>query len=125
MFYRIIGIIIIHIVFLFPVNLYSSSLREDYELSEQCGKRCEEHFIKILKPLNFNIYHSHYNKRLNKCFILFYNGSVKYLKDVNENRLYGWVTLDKDGNTLLCSVRDKECKSEKEWDLLIKPYMEE
>jgi len=93
----------------------------DYQLQEQCGKRSEEYSKKFT---NSRFHQNHYNKKLNKCFILVNESekSGKGLFDVNESKIYG-IYSTKD--YLSCYVLEKECKSEEEWDSLVKPYMEE
>lgn len=115
------------ISFLIPSNIFSSSTKEVYELQERCKKPCQE-YIRVGNPypnLNKAVYHytNHYNKKLNKCFIsltVYHPTAAKLVIDVHENKTYGHYSSD-----VLCSVLDKECKSEKESDLLVKPYMEE
>jgi hypothetical protein len=121
--------------------------KEQYQLQEQCGKRCNEIFKEkydgrdgiIPNPnKSYWIYkHSnHFNKKMNKCFQLEDIGTytqkgeviqiTKELFDINENRQYGVLRNTGKTNELYeCFVLDKKCKSEKEWDLLVKPYMED
>ncbi|MHB8138002.1 MAG: hypothetical protein ACYDGO_06380 [Smithellaceae bacterium] len=104
------------------------STKELYNLQEKCGKQSEEWYGNKDKPLS---YQSHYNKKLNKCFILVsvntdsdYQGEMLF--DVNENKEYGTYVRGKKSDTIdLCDVLEKECKSFEEWKSLIKPYMEE
>ena len=126
-----------------PQNIYSSSKEEDYRLQEKCGKRCDEMFKKELgngitsdeSSSMISSYQSHYNKKMNKCFILVKETSYlkdkkrdvilnKELIDINENKYYGSFSKY-GGMTNNCIVSGEECKSEEEWDLLVKPYMEE
>jgi predicted AlkP superfamily phosphohydrolase/phosphomutase len=75
-------------------------------------------------------YTNHYNKKLNKCFILvdeaYKSGDSfgKVLIDVNENKDYGMYSQNS-GKKSNCWVGDKSCESSFEWDDLSKPYMEE
>ena len=125
--FRIFLLLIILILFV-PLTTYSSSIKEDYELQERCEKSCQE-YIRIGNPypdLDKSSYHyrSHYNKILNKCFLsLTVSSSIspktKMVIDVQEHKTYGFYNGDS-----LCSVLDKKCNSEKEWDLLVKPLME-
>ena len=127
-----------------------SSLKETYESQERCGKRAEEIFKKkygnstqISKEglsTNSYDYACHYNRKLNKCFMLinkvtcFYGkkkGSFfsfmqdyKELKDINENVTYGTFLHDSD-EPPACQVLGKPYKTQQEWDALVKPYMEE
>jgi hypothetical protein len=129
--------------FLLPQNTYSSSKEEDYKLQERCGKYCDEMFKREFgngltsdeSSSMISSYQNHYNKKLNKCFILVKTTSylkvkkrdvllVKELVDINENKFYG--SFSKSGEMIVfCNVSGKECKSEQEWDKLVKPYMEE
>ena len=124
-------------------NVYGASAKEDYELQEKCGKRCEEMFKKeygrqgFAKDGTLNSYQNHYNKKLNKCFILVSTTVppqdkqtdflyMKFLSDINENKEYGsFLKSHKDPRPLTCYVLEKTCVSEMGWNLLIKPYMEE
>jgi hypothetical protein len=74
-----VGIIIILICsfLLLPQYTYSSQ-KEDYELREKCGKYCDEIFKREYgngltsdeSSSMISSYQNHYNKKLNKCFIL-------------------------------------------------------
>jgi hypothetical protein len=128
-----------------PTYIYSSSTKEDYELHEKCGKRCEEVFKKeygkgITSDKSGQMmsnYQNHYNKKLNKCFINITTTNypkdkktdiliMKNLWDVNENKEYGsFIRWRKSSTPNDCRVLDKSCGSENEWDLLVKPYMED
>jgi len=121
-------------------------LKEEYDLQERCGNQSEEIFkekyhsqddIVIFTDDGFKIYEhrNHYNKKMNKCFqiirIEYRNGEkggaiTKELFDINENRKYGFFENSWGPNKINdCNVLDKECKSESEWDKLVKPYMED
>ena len=81
----------------------SAGQKEDYELQERCSKRVLERLKEDdLKSSQPPIYTNHYNKKMNKCFIVveeitrvddrnntskFYKG--KYLYDINEMKWYG------------------------------------
>ena len=144
---KYLGIIIILICsfFLLPQNTYSSSKEEDYKLQERCGKYCDEMFRKVYgngltSDENSSIisgYQNHYNKKLNKCFILITSKDypkdkktdvllMKNIYDFNENKEYGsFSKFRKDVTPSDCNISEKTCNSEQEWDLLVKPYMEE
>jgi hypothetical protein len=121
------------------------TLKEGYDLQERCGRRAAELFEKfygdgISKGMISN-YTCHYNRRLNKCFILLTSrgyskkekgekdlgGSTdKGLWDVNENKPYAqFFKFYKVSTSMQCDVGDKTCRSEFEWDSLVRPYMEE
>jgi hypothetical protein len=119
---------------------------EDYELQGRCGKSAAAFFANCFGAGNkyddfgqtINTYTNHYNKKLNKCFILvdgvtFPNDKKKYhmsrgrtLFDVIENKYYGFFgTGGSEDSQPPCEMLNKECHSEAEWDALVKPYMEE
>jgi len=126
----------------FSFNSHAGS-KEDYELQERCGKRADERFrteygngFSSDKDSNYMfVYRNHYNAKLNKCFILVTTTTIPKqesrnimiltnLYDVNENKEYASIVTVKQ-NIFGCWVLDKLCKTENEWNLLIKPYMEE
>ena len=117
-------IIFFTILFMFVVG-YSNDKKVDYQLQKQCKKDSEKFFKKDNNDLSIRSYKNHYNKKLNKCFILIddENVNAKFLYDVKENKRYG-ATVDL-GDKILGKVLEKECKSKSECDLLVKPYMEE
>lgn len=138
--------ILIHILMIFGIAsaVYAASVREEYELQEKCGKRCEEIFKKenqFVKTTSdgqmLSGYQNHYNKKLNKCFILIETTNypndkktdilyMKWIFDVNENKEYGSVNkFRKNPSVSGCYVLERTCTSVREWDLLVKPYMEE
>ena len=127
-----------------PVSLSNqdNDRKVDYQLQESCGKSSRELFTErygngLLQIDNQNIivsYKNHYNKKLNKCFILLKSETVVKreiiqtlitLGDLNENKEYGRFQFTKENQFVGCVLLEKECKSESEWDLLVKPYMEE
>jgi hypothetical protein len=125
----------------------TTTAKDLYELSERCGKTCaqrfkEEYGKEGTYPYNGQLitrgYTSHYNAKLNKCFILIEDSVIskeasksKLLWDINENKEYGQYFAFREDKklfhmkTTLCVVLEMSCKSEQEWDLLVKPYMEE
>jgi hypothetical protein len=111
-----------------------------YQLQERCGKSAAEVFAKLYsngyvklegKDFHFN-YQAHYNAHLNKCFFLEISGSFEKnnttpeyrLFDLLENREYGSFTQTPDG-MIFCNVQETTCSSRSEWDILVKPYMNE
>jgi hypothetical protein len=105
------------------VTVGGCSNKEMDQLQEQCKKNCEEFFTKSYEKKYSGFYASHYNRKLNKCFMMLYNPVTnrKILYDVNKSNLHGLFTHD----GVSCYVYEKKCKSEGEWDELVKPYMEE
>jgi len=138
-------ILIIGILFLASYTCFADDQKLDrkniYDLQEKCGKRCDEYFknengngtINDKEQLGNVSYQSHYNKKMNKCLILLNEKGVKKnndkiykmktLLDVNEKKKFGFFYNF--GTLTFCDVLEKKCKSEEEWNLLVKPYMEE
>jgi hypothetical protein len=105
------------------------------QLQENCGKESDKFITKEYGNIEMFTRRNHYNKRLNKCFVLvsFYNNNIsnigglqETLYDPFENRKYGNLFIDHaDGSKITCNLLDTHCKSYDEWNSLIKPYMEE
>ena len=114
--------------------------KEAYELQEQCGKSATRFFEERTGSVKADVgdfhrtYRSHYNGRLNKCFILIRSiakdkegseyGMMIGLFDVHENIIYGFFrkAYDKIDE---CVMQDRKCTSEREWSVLAGPFMEE
>ena len=111
-------------------------------LQEKCANAAKEYYESRSKnPDCRPIYESHYNKKLDKCFILVktfctpFSNSMELI-DVFERKVYGhfivgrngcskaWVDCEGLGMGKLCDD-DKKCKTWREVEALIKPYMEE
>ena len=120
------------LILLFAVSAYAyaQSVKEAYELQERCGKRAQEVFNKEYGNGNLNTgvmatYTNHYNRKLNKCFVIVKSISYpkeknkwgtltdKSLWDINEMKDYGefvkFSNMDKPSG---CYVLDKRCNSE-------------
>jgi len=117
------------------------------EMSERCGKLVEKLFKerwttgKTDDGKMRGRFESHYNAKLNKCFLLeivtLVTGDratnkaalieIQALWDANEKRQYGWFKeYDSPGAIQSnCYVQNTACRSKEEWVNLIKPYMEE
>lgn len=138
----LIPLFFISIIFSLLSNSYAASIKEEYELQERCSKRAEELFRKEYgNETMSNYYTNHYNRKLNKCFILVTETSIhedketreklgvsstyKTLLDINENKEYGGFFKFSKGGLMQCEVLGKHCNSESEWDAFVKPYMEE
>jgi hypothetical protein len=129
-------------------SLSEKKVKEDYKLQVQCGKQCKEYFDKEYgngfinwgsgEQLTSN-YTDHYNKKLNKCFIQITSIEVvknienkfkrivtKTLFDLNENNKYAsFIQFENDNEPVNCRILEEYCNSIKEWDSLVKPYMED
>jgi hypothetical protein len=135
-----IGVLIIFQIII--INAYTQSVKEQYELQERCGKDAAAFFDKFKKefqsiPNTGVSYTCHYNKKLNKCFILITSISTpsdeyphpsitKTLCDVNENKVNAYFFMFTDTMKIMqCTVLDKHYATEAEWDAAVKQYMEE
>jgi len=118
------------------------------ELQEQCVNRSKEYFKKeygngMINGENgerlISKYTNHYNEKLNKCYILITstefirnkenkieNIGLKTLFELNENKEYGsLIKFENDNKLINCRILEKYCNLEREWDLVVKPYMED
>ena len=130
-------------------NSHADSTKEEQQLREWCDEAAENYFKRIYGSGYYksseaiSLYYSisHYNRKLNKCFVLltgqFFPRTMeemekhgittdKELWDINENTLYGWfIKFSKFKKPLNCRLLGKDCNSESQWDSFVKPYMEE
>ncbi|HLZ17992.1 MAG TPA: hypothetical protein VKO67_00190 [Smithellaceae bacterium] len=115
--------------------------KENAALQEQCKNRCEAYFMKEFGDKVFDnkeragsiSYKSHYNRKMNSCFIVLdengYERSADKLYEKKtllapaDNKKYGFFYNI--GTSTVCDVAGKKCRSEDEWDDLVKPYMKE
>jgi hypothetical protein len=123
----------------------ANGARENFE-RKYCGDQSQIYPSGCLVVDLFGTYYwsyeSHYNKKLDKCFLLAhghtgFQGLPKFndysLIDVFEGKVYAiyFARTGYEKNPFLypdvaeCSVRDKQCKSLVEFENLIRPYMEE
>lgn len=119
------------------VPVPEKSTKEISKLKEKCEKQTKKIFskqyndgsIENSKGTFLYKYKNHYNKKLNKCFMVITEDGVleryKKLLDVDENNSYGSVRINNEQENLGCYLLEKKCKSEDEWDLIVKPYMEQ
>ena len=116
--------------------------KQSYELRERCNDAAKQFFHRrygsgydkmVMKGQAEN-YVNHYNTKLNKCFALIIIntknekenvwGKSKELWDIGKTGMVGLFseyTYSKD--IFFCTVNEVDCKSEKEWDMLIAPYI--
>jgi len=104
---------------------------------EQSGKFVREEYGKAFEVLDhqfiWNSYQNHYNKKMNRCFVLTVRKIEAYkdgaaitytrLTDMNDKAAYGYLIVDRD--RFVCYVSGKVCTSMVEWEKLITPYMKE
>lgn len=114
---------------LFLLVSCEKSLSNDREFDYQSQKQCcdaSENFFKTKYHVKGS-YQCHYNTKLHKCFILISLSSsdrVIGLMDVKQNKYYGIFYLNANG-IQSCKVSGRKCKSEEEWNKLVRPYMTE
>ena len=105
-----------------------------YQLKKSCERLAAEIFNRETAGDDDRVdYRAHYNARLHKCFyaetyISPTPGGVNtwvYLSDLEQNRIYGGFHKSTNLGLFYCSLQDKECHSEVEWNDLVKPYMED
>ncbi len=125
----------------------AASATEEYALSERCGKRAEEFYREAKKEADrasrIWFYENHYSRTLNRCFAVEISRSfaenksdtaksywvVTYsLFDMNDHKQFAeydgtehWGIEEK----MACEVKGVSCRSKKEWDNLVKVYMQD
>ena len=147
---RKISIIFIILGLIIVNNAYTGSIKEEYELQERCKDSADKWFQKEWGGKHLSSdkemtlmadYRCHYNKNLNKCFIILTSISIPKNKkdksietvvlfDINENKEYG--SYDKiqneSGYGYVLNMKNNgkvECFAKVSWELLVKPYMED
>jgi hypothetical protein len=99
-----------------------------------CEKLAAETFRRETADFEDRVdYRAHYNAHLNNCFYAeTYIARTPvginiwvYLSDLQQNRIYGGFHRSTNIGLFYCSLQDKECHSEAEWNELVKPYMED
>lgn len=110
------------------------SANEQHKAQLQCSQQASADFESGKNNLGgiTSNYISHYNAKLKKCFSVitttYGTGPYKVLYDVNENKDYGRFGIYQPIHGFApstCEVLEKTCKSEDEWDALVKPFMED
>ena len=100
-----------------------ASVKEIYELQERCAKKAkavyEDVYYIPLAPSSQD-YESHYNVRLNKCFMLVTNSAVQYLVDINE-RTASMYFFSRPSQ---CIIENKPCTDLSAWDAYVNKMME-
>lgn len=123
-------------------KLADNSARERLELQQKCANQAEKIFSQQGYKLNGPrpaSYQSHYNAKLNKCFMTLDSmvlGDQRFLFDAYEQREYAeYMLLPEKGKkywevqpqscALIPSSADKSrCKSEEEYKAFVARYME-
>jgi hypothetical protein len=128
---------------LLATGAQAQSLKEKYELSEQCAKQAAERFERDWGTGVFthadgrqttSNYEHHYNSRLHKCLYLEVRDTQKSgrpplrmltLVDLHGKRSIGKYRKLEGDRFAVCWLQGEPCKTEEEWRSLIKPFMEE
>jgi hypothetical protein len=106
-----------------------------HEQTEQCDKKSRDEFDRSSKEGAAEAqFSSHYNVKRDTCFyLLTVNRSdtlSKKLYDVGTRELYGeylgpaGAEPSPDGQPKTCRVESLFCASEREWDVLVTPYLQ-
>jgi hypothetical protein len=113
--------------------------KEAYELSERCGKTARDWFARDwgdgVSGKIISTYRNHYSEKLNKCFVLLSTTQVTRSKtcgtlvmatlfDVNESNDYGHMSSC-DQRVTVCNVHGQDCASAADWQMLLRPYLDE
>jgi|SRR5208283_1167912 len=114
------------------------SSSELYDLQGKCGTDAANFFYKIYGdgfaiPGHHYIYSNHYNKKLNKCYILITGLSMIEkdnkkdieLYDVQENNPFGYYSDYLKEAAPFCLFNGGKCSSEATFKRLVAPYMNE
>ena len=119
-----------------------------YELQERCGKSASAEFKREFgtginstkQGTTVTNFRNHYNAKLNACmYLLLSDGFSKDAKgkagpslksqtlfDLNENHEIATLWMRQDRETpMQCEVKGQTCTSQKEFESLIKPLMED
>jgi hypothetical protein len=123
-----------------PMSAFGAPDKGQYELQERCSNRVQKIFANDWpsgssdNSMGYTQYQSHYNAKLNKCFVLITirsydkpSSDLKTLLDVFSNKEYGQYLVVRGKNDFppTCYVGDKICNSEGEWDAMADVYMKE
>src|ERR1017187_953819 len=116
-------------------KLATQTAEKRLEQDQKCSARAKEFFndSQFSEKDSGAWYENHFNSKLNKCLILIQSntypgGSMhhyKLLLDVNDgNALGSSEKRSVDLNPSHCEMLSKECKTEEEFDVFTKSYME-
>lgn len=104
--------------------------KNNLDAQEKCAKQADKTFTSLgYESKGTDSFENHYSQKLNKCFIEIISTNFphqnKMLFDAFEGKSYGnysWNT-EKD-KKYWCTILDKNCNSEVEFDNFVKTYME-
>jgi len=139
------------LVFLAAISLLipiSAMGQSTLALQEKCAEGAKKFFLGLVDSYGgkwgffdseiwgrgYNDFTSHYNKKLDKCFILieFHSFADKNKNAINIMDLWNVFENTRIGRLSTpieiapdCTVSDENCKSPSEFENLIRPYMEE
>lgn len=120
------------------------SKKEQYELSERCGKDATEWFksewgvsgaVKTKDGVMQASFRNHYNAKRNACIVLLTVDTLdankratvhdEILFDLNENHDLGEFLVLNNKAPARCVLGRATCTEKSQWDTLIKTYLEE
>ena len=117
-----------------------------YDFQERCGKQAREWFQtgfkdgveRVHNGKMLSSFQNHYSLTLKRCFILTANvtietengkrssSTMRTLLDINDNRELGfYFKRGLDAAPFQCEVNELPCRSDEEWQELLKPYLED
>ncbi|MGC2458730.1 MAG: hypothetical protein WA435_12135 [Gallionellaceae bacterium] len=119
------------------LKLSDKTAGDNLELQEKCATQADMVFRELGYSLSKDLAtnQSHFNSKLNKCFMSFMNTSgnysVRYLLDAYEQREYAEFSssFHKNGNLIGCHLaplgeKEIRCNSEGEYNEFVARYME-
>jgi hypothetical protein len=127
-------------------EIEKSHATADYDLQAKCSKDAKAFFNENLaaaKDAQLFTFRNHYNKPLNKCFIIVeYHYSIgqkpswansitlwdvyenlKYAKFAETHMIYFKPTPHTEDNVVTCESSDKKCKSGDEFNEIVSSYL--
>jgi hypothetical protein len=113
-------------LFLTAVMVSSVNAQSTLALQEKCAEGAKKYVSEAYAKFEI-AYSYHYNKKLDKCFVKiihFVFGSPNWVEVVNVFENIG-IGLYSPPPKPFCNVEGIECGSPDEFEILIKPYMED
>jgi hypothetical protein len=125
-----------------PLTSKAGTLKDEYDLKKKCSEEASQYYNALWVGTKINQdgsnihaeFTNHYNKKLNTCLILTIVHNYEFMKDgiiidktltdLHENSDIAVYNYQGQYKALtICRVNETKCKSEKEFDELVKPYM--
>jgi hypothetical protein len=112
----------------------TSGSNQLHQLQANCEQLAAETFHRETPNNEDRVgYRAHYSTRLNKCFYeeTYRSGTPVglntwvYLSALQENQIYGGFHSSTNIGLFYCTLLDKDCRSETEWNELARPFLED